>query len=49
MSRNYKEANESFIALESTIENFDSIIQESTASDVESKMEYIREDIKIFR
>lgn len=49
VSRNYKEANESFIALESTIDDLDNIIQESTASDVESKMEYIRDDIKIFR
>lgn len=49
VSRNYKEANESFIALESTIDDLDNIIQESTASDVDSKMEYIREDIKIFR
>ena len=49
MSRNYKEINESFITLESTIDDLDSIIQESTASDVDSKMEYIREDIKIFR
>ena len=49
VSRNYKEINESFITLESTIDDLDSIIQESTASDVDSKMEYIREDIKIFR
>lgn len=49
VSRNYKEINESFITLESTIDDIDSIIQESTASDVESRMEYIREDIKIFR